>query len=756
VKACCEGEGAAPNLSFQASLALVGNPNSGKTTLFNALTGARQRTGNWPGVTVERKSGVLSIGGRKLPVVDLPGTYSLASPEPSADERVARQFVLSSGDTLLLDVVDATTLEKGLFLTLQLRELGLPVVVVLNMMDLAVRHGLHVDVGRLADELGVPVVPVSLRKQQGMDVLRQTVLDALGHAPAPMDVAYPDEVEQVIRHLEEQHGWSRKEAVRHLYTLDDEQARLWREQMDEARFHHAQALARRVCRDETSGSLTWSDRIDRWVLGRHTAIPVFLLAMYLLFLFSINFGGALIDVFDQGAQAILVDGARVWYQDIGLPEWLVTFLADGLGGGLQVVASFIPVIGALYIFLTLLEESGYMARAAFIMDRLMRNVGVSGKAFVPLIIGFGCNVPAVMATRTLDSERERLATLMMAPFMTCGARLTVFALFSVTFFPRQGTYIVFLLYLTGIVVAAFTAWLLHRTILKGGVDDLLLELPEYRVPLLRNVLLNTWMKLKGFAMGAGRLIVVVVMFINILNSLGTDGTFGHQNTRHSVLSTAAQAVTPVLSPMGIQDDNWPATVGILTGILAKEVVVGTLDALYTQLEADGEQEQETPFDLRKALAAAWATVPQNLAEAWDNLADPLGLRALDEGENVVAAAESQSVHVTTINRMQTYFDGRVGAFAYMLFILLYFPCASTVGAMVRESSGRWTALSVMWSTTMAYAISVSFYQLARLPAHPWQSLAWLAAMLALLGLAIGVLLKFGRNPSRIPVNIQFS
>jgi len=502
----------------------------------------------------------------------------------------------------------------------------------------------------------------------------------------------------------------------------------------EVRFEKATEMAKDVVKQQGKVSRTRSDKIDKWVLGSWTGIPIFLALMYLLFTFSINIGGALIDFFDQTAQAFFVDGLGAVLGSIGSPEWLTTLLASGIGGGIQVVATFIPIIGALFLFLTILEESGYMSRAAFVMDHLMRRLGISGKAFVPLIVGFGCNVPGIMATRTLDNMRERIITVLMSPFMSCGARLAVYALFAAAFFPVGGQNIVFLLYLIGILFAILTGLVMRKTLLKGEAEDFFMELPTYQVPSLRNVLLSTWNKLKGFVLGAGKIIIIVVALINIANSLGTDFSFGNDNSEKSVLSATAKAVTPIFKPMGITQDNWPATVGIITGVLAKEVVVGTLDALYSQIDKPvGESKQQSaPFSLSTSLAAALKTIPDNLGDALHSLSDPLGLSIVKDSQNKEIAAEAQGVDISTFGAMHKRFDGKIGAFAYLLFILLYFPCVAATGAMLRETGAGWTILGVSWSTGLAYSTSVIFYQLATFARHPLQSSLWTMGLLAVL------------------------
>lgn len=761
-KECCgPQEKRCPKSALPREIALLGNPNAGKTTLFNLLTGARQRTGNWPGVTVERKEGQCRLLNEDLHVVDLPGTYSLDFSDTSADEAVARKFVQQHPGYLYINIVDASTLERGLYLTLQLRELNVPMIVLLNMMDVAERRGMKVDVQALHERLGCPVIPVSLRNDKDLAPVHHAICHYIPScSTVHFDVPYHGSVEAAIQHIQSQaDGIDRADALFALQTCRLEKGihALHRqieadtnEDLDfllaDARFDLATRIARDAVHERGKISRTLSDKVDRWVLGSWTGVPIFLAMMYLLFLFSINLGGAFIDFFDLAVQTVAVDGVRHLLEGFA-PEWLITLLADGLGGGLQVVATFIPIIAALYLFLTLLEESGYMARAAFVMDQFMRKLGVSGKAFVPLIVGFGCNVPAIMASRTLDSQRERILTVLMAPFMSCGARLAVYALFAAAFFHSGGQNIVFLLYLTGIAFAILTGVIMRKTLLQGGADHFVMEMPTYQMPGLLNILINTWNKLKGFILGAGKLIVMVVMVINVVNSLGTDGSFGNQNTEKSVLSAAAKTVTPVFSPMGIQQDNWPATVGIVSGLLAKEVVVGTLDALYSQMGATPEATaaEETAFSLSGGLQAAFATIPANLGDALGNLGDPLGLGAIDE---------EQAVSSATFATMNQYFDGKVGAFAYLLFILMYFPCVAATGAMYREVGSRWTTLGVLWNTGLAYGAATLFYQLATFTRHPASSLVWSAIILAVFTLAVYAFHRAGSKDKQPPAGLQ--
>jgi ferrous iron transport protein B len=386
-----------------------------------------------------------------------------------------------------------------------------------------------------------------------------------------------------------------------------------------------------------------------------------------------------------------------------------------------------------------------MARAAFVMDRFMRMIGLPGKSFVPMIVGFGCNVPAIMATRTLENQRDRILTNLMNPFMSCGARLPVYALFAAAFFPVGGQNLVFGLYLLGIIVAVMTGLIMRHTLFKGESAPFIMELPTYHMPTLNGVFIRTWDRLKSFLFNAGKVIVPMVLVLNFLNAWGTDGSFGQENSNKSVLSEIGRSLTPAFKPMGIENDNWPATVGIFTGVLAKEAVVGTLDALYSQLGASEQDVSDKPeFDLKEALLAACLTVPENLRAVADNLLDPLGLN-IGTVDNIDTAADEQKVKTATFAAMQSSFDGQEGAFAYLLFILLYAPCVAATAAIYRETNLGWTVFVVFWTTGMAYMTATLFYQAITYSRHPEYSLAWMTGlMLAFSSVLIGLWLV-GRN-----------
>jgi len=757
------------------TVGVVGNPNCGKTTLFNALTGARQHVGNWPGVTVEKKTGEYSFENKIIELVDLPGTYSLEASDDqvSIDEKIARDFVASRAADLIINIVDAANIERNLYLTSQLTEMRVPMVLVLNMMDTVKRRGIKIDIDFLSRQLGCPVLPIIASRKEGIHALKKVINRSAVIKPVPTNkIVYADALESAIETISHElqttagrhHCDLRWLALRllegdtlageiagnNLLSLASESQRLIEaESGDEidilaadARYGFVNKLTRgAVCKvNEVSRHAT--EKIDNLVLSRFWGIPIFLFVMYAMFMFTINIGSAFVDFFEQMVGAFLVDGLSSMLTGQNWPQWLIILMSNGLGRGVQVVATFIPIVGFLFLFLSALEDSGYMARAAFVMDRLMRMIGLPGKSFVPMIVGFGCNVPAIMATRTLENQRDRILTNLMNPFMSCGARLPVYALFAAAFFPVGGQNLVFGLYLLGIAVAILTGLIMRHTLFKGESAPFILELPAYHFPTWQGVFLRTWDRLQAFLFNAGKVIVPMVLVLNFLNALGTDGSFGRENTNKSVLSEIGRSLTPVFEPMGISNDNWPATVGIFTGVLAKEAVVGTLNALYS--ESSGIASEKLAFDLTEALVNACQTVPENLSSVVNNLLDPLGLN-VGTVSDVTTAASEQGINSQTFIAMRQSFDGKTGAFAYLLFILLYAPCVAATAAIYRETNGGWTLFIVLWTTGLAYMTATIFYQTMTYQHHPYHSLAWITGLIFSFILIVFGLWLIGKN-----------
>ncbi|GLS89766.1 ferrous iron transport protein B [Psychromonas marina] len=750
------------------SIATIGNPNSGKTSLFNMLTGANQNVGNWSGVTVEKKTGYFNLeDNTEVRIIDLPGIYSLDSDADgsSLDERVAFDYIMQNSPDLIINVIDASCLERSLYLTAQLKELGLPVVAVINKMDIAAKKQLVISEKTLAKQLGCPVVTLSAHDKQSVIKLTEQLTGfAQQTLTSPLTLDYGSQLSPLIESStlllgqQTNHLENRALAIKLLegdvavlsrlsesdqVLILNKKAQLEADdafdidlQIADTRYTFIYQAVQQAVRTEGKLGRSITDKIDALVMNRFTGIPFFLFVMYLMFMFSINIGSAFIDFFDISAGAIFVDGSAQLLSAISAPDWLINVLAYGVGNGIQTVMTFIPVIACLYLFLALLESSGYLARAALVIDKAMQFIGLPGKSFVPMIVGFGCTVPAVMAARTLEKERERLLTVVMSPFMSCGARLPVYALFASAFFPDSGQNIVFLLYLIGIAVAVLTGFVLSRTLLPGKSENLFLELPDYELPTLRNILMKTWQKLKGFLFGAGQTIVIVVTLLNVVNSIGLDGSFGHQDSADSLLSKGAQIVTPVLSPLGVTQENWPATVGIVTGLFAKEAVVGTLNNLYSTQQAGDEAD----LTLLEKLNEAVATIPENLMGI--SVSDPLGLDVGDLAD-LEGVAEDQGVDLTIFKNIQDAFVTPEAAFAYLLFILLYAPCAAAMGAIVREVGGQWAKFIAIWTTAVAYIVSVSYYQIATFSIQPNSHMLYVAASLLIVAIVIYLLRRRG-------------
>ncbi|WP_192456655.1 Fe(2+) transporter permease subunit FeoB [Musicola keenii] len=771
-------------MATQPVICVVGNPNCGKTTLFNVLTGGKQTVGNWPGVTVEKKVGTYRYQQQQVMLVDLPGVYSLnPSSESSEDERVARDYILSGEANLVLNIVDASNLERNLYLTSQLLDMKVPMVVAVNMMDIAAARKLEIDIAGLQQRLGCPVIPITASQKKGIDALKQQCQDAVAQPSKPtVDVPYDPPLHEaalaIAAQLAQTPGISnpywlavqllegdasvRPAAPPAALQFADEQVRRlvadYDDELDiflaDGRYQFVGSIAREVIVRRGEASATLTDKIDRIVLHRFLGIPIFLLVMYLMFVFTINVGSAFIDFFDKLFGTLFVDGLGELLLAINTPEWLKTLLADGVGGGIQTVFTFIPVIGCLYLFLSWLEDSGYMARAAFVMDRFMRSIGLPGKAFVPLIVGFGCNVPAVMATRTMEKHNDRVVTVMMAPFMSCGARLPVYVLFATALFVDGGQNLVFALYLIGILAAIVTGFLLKNTALKGDVSAFVMEIPPYHLPSLQSVLIRTWDRLKGFILRAGRLIVVVVTVLGFLNSMGTDGSFGNQNTQKSVLSAIGQSIVPMFKPMGVREDNWPAAVGVFTGIFAKEAVVGTLDSLYGAMASrqdGGAQHEEKTFSLTDGVMGALATIPENLGKLSEAVLNPLGLNVGDLSDTE-AVAKDNKFTVTSLTMIEHMFDGQLGAFSYLLMVLLYIPCVAAVSAIWREVGTAWTLFCAVWTIQVGYGAATLVYQVGTFGQHPLYSLCAITGVAVMWGVTVLLLRRHGLLRQQMLVN----
>lgn len=733
------------NNKSHLTVALVGNPNCGKTTLFNALTGSRQRIGNWPGVTVERKSGLFTHQQQTVEVIDLPGTYSLNVMHASSalDEQIACEVILKREADVVVNILDASNLERHLYLTLQLLDMQVPLIVAVNMMDVARHQGLRILVDVLQQALGCTVVPIEADKKRGVQALKEHIIHHAADAIPPVPTLdLPPVLRDAIADispkrwlavclleedasaqqladtvtLEKTHAWQKK-----VNALLNEDADIL---LADARYRWIQTVLQRCLQRATAAKTSWTTRIDNIVLNRLLGVPIFLLVMYGMFFFAINIGGAFQDFFDLGSRTVFVEGVAYGLTQLHCPIGLIALLANGIGQGINTTITFIPVIGALFLFLALLEDSGYMARAAFVVDRLMRALGLPGKSFVPMIIGFGCNVPAVMAARTLENKRDRILTVMMSPFMSCGARLAIYAVFTAAFFPVGGQNVVFILYLTGIVMAMLTGLLLRKTVLKGDPAPLAMELPPYHLPHFKTLGLHAWQRLQGFVLRAGKLIIPICILIGAFSAININGTLNADGDVNSLLSMLGRLITPIFAPMGIHQDNWPATVGLLTGVLAKEVVVGTLNALYSQLGHLAVLQPDT-FSLGAGLHAALASIPVNLADLSHSLGNP-----------ILAQAPVHALTQGVYGLMYQRFDGQIGAIAYLLFVLLYFPCVSTTAAMWREVGRGWTLFSMLWTTGIAYSVAVGFYQLATLASHPLSSSLWAIGVMALLLITI--------------------
>lgn len=664
-------------------IALLGNPNSGKTTLFNQLTGSKQHVGNFPGVTVEKKEGAIR-GQRNLTLVDLPGIYSL-SPY-TAEEVVTRDFLLAEKPEAVINIVDATNIERNLYLTLQLMEVGVPVVVALNMMDEVRANGDSIDVQKLSRNLGIPIVPISAAKNEGCDELVQRTIEVAHQKERPrgLDLCQGEVHRAVhsIAHIIEEELKATGLPARYAATkvvegdpitlsklnLSESQQGIVQKIVTEMEHNlgtdREAALAdmrydfiAKACKDAVkkngnSREMQRSIRIDNVLTNKYLGIPIFLAVMLLVFYLTFNvIGQPLSDLLSTGIDWVtgLLDRALT---NTGINEAVHSLLIDGVCMGVGSVLSFLPTIVTLFFFLSILEDSGYMARVAFVMDKLLRKIGLSGRSFVPMLIGFGCSVPAIMATRTLASQRDRRMTILLTPFMSCSAKLPIYATFTAAFFPDKAPLVLILLYAGGMVVGILYGLLLKSTLFRGNPVPFVMELPAYRMPSAKSVLIHMWEKAKDFLVKAFTIIFVASIVIWVLQSFDSRLMMVEDGSR-SMLAGIGRFIAPIFKPLGFGE--WIPATALLTGLSAKEAVVSTLAVLTNVSDV--------------------SLLPSVLADTFTPLA----------------------------------------AASFLTFTLLYMPCFAAVAAVKRELGGAKYAVAAMAAQcAVAWIIACLVYQIGRL------------------------------------------
>lgn len=642
-------------------VAFVGNPNCGKTTLFNAYTGAKHKVGNWAGVTVEKKEGTIRHDGNKITLVDLPGIYSL-SPY-SMEEILTREYILNYEPDVVVNIVDVSNLERNLFLTLQLIELGKPVIIALNMMDIMESKGYYVDVDLLSKELGVPVIPVSATRKKGLTKLLHQIIKTTKSKEEyyPIRVNYGDEIENHIEELSkliaESHPLN-DDVIRwlsiKLLEKDSEiikkikvpyyQVENYGELIGKIKYDYITCFINRVLQFEQEEE-TFSDKVDHVITNNFLGIPIFLLTMVLVFGFTFTVGNYFAGIFEE-LLLFFSDTIHNFLISINVTQWVIALIVDGVIGGVGGILIFLPNIACLFIAISILEDSGYMARVALLMDKFMCRIGLNGKAFIPMILGFGCSVPAIMTARTLENEKDRLITMMITPFMSCSAKMPIYVLFSGIFFPGYEVLVSFSLYLLGVVIAIIAA-LVFKTTLKKTATSLIMELPQYKAPSIKTIAIFVWEKVKNYIIKAGTVIFlasVILWFILEFN------TTGKVEMTESFGASIGKMIAPIFSPLGF--GNWEAALSIIAGVMGKEIVVSSMSVIYGVSE------------------------------------NGLGPALITSGFNMVSA------------------------YAFMAFCLLYTPCVATIGIIKKETnSWKWTFFSFFYQFAVAWVVGMFIYQI---------------------------------------------
>ena len=748
----------------QLRIALAGNPNSGKTTLFNKLTGSNQFVGNWPGVTVEKKEGRLIVD-KNVILTDLPGIYSL-SPY-TLEEVVARNYLIEEKPDAILNIVDATNLERNLYLTTQLTELGIPVVIALNMMDLVRKAGDSINVKELSRQLGCRIVEISALKGDGVQDAARAAIEAAKNGKTIPQHSFSGPVEHALAHIEEvtvhnlpeeQQRWyaikifERDEKVlKQLNVPEDVRAHIEqdiqaaeKELDDDAesiitneRYVYISQMLKGIYKKKGKGELSISDKIDRIVTNRVLALPIFVVVMFLVYALSmgksIADGGISIGTFltdwtnDVIGGAVLTDGSRALLESWGVAPWLVGLISDGILAGVGAVLGFVPQMLVLFLMLCLLEDCGYMARIAFIMDRIFRRFGLSGKSFIPMLVGTGCGIPGVMASRTIENERDRRMTIMTTTFMPCGAKMPIVGLIAGALFGGS-TWVATSAYFIGIAAIVISGIMLKKTkMFAGDPAPFVMELPPYHVPAWGNVLRGTWERGWSFIKRAGTVIVVSSIVIWFLTSFGSvNGKFGMVDELYEdkslvtdeYVTTVAdrmhipedevepQPVSIVFKPLGFGD--WKPTAATVTGLVAKEEVVANFGIMYAYDDKDGEEELE-----------------ENGNQIWNRVAEDF---------NTISGGH-----------------GRLAAYAFMIFNLLCAPCFAAIGAIKREmNSAKWTWFAIGYQCCFAWVIAFIVWQLGRAFAGAVNAVGLVFA-LAALALLLWQLFKPYKEAQRLTV-----
>ena len=668
-------EQGAKNVKKHINVACVGNPNCGKTTLFNALTGAKLKVANWPGVTVEKVEGQTSYEGTDITLVDTPGIYSLTC--YTIEEKVTRNCVMDDDIDVIINVVDASSLERNLYLTMQLLEMGKPVVLALNMMDIVKERGMEIDLHRLPEMLGhIPVVPVSAAKRTGLDILLHAVIHHFEEGMDEFILEYPEEIESKINKLEAlmqdkypSHSSVRWHAIKlvendedvmkeHPVQIDHIVDRSYEKDIIQCKYTYIEKVVKETLFHKNKKAAS-TDKVDKLLTHPIWGIPIFLLIMVLVFFLTFTVGDAVKGVFETALDWVSQSMLSL-LQAINVSDWLQSLIVDGIIAGVGGILTFIPNIFILFLALAILEDSGYMARVAYVMDNVMGKVGLSGRAFLPMILGFGCTVPAIMATRALETEHDRRKTMMVTPFMSCSARLPIYVLFSEMFFEKYASLAAFSMYAIGMVVAIISAMVINK-LEKGRINDsLLIELPEYKRPNGRTIWIYVWNKLKDYLTKAGTTIFIASIVIWFVLNFGVAGMV--EDPANSFGAMIGKLLVPVLAPAGL--GMWQIGVALISGISAKEVVVSSFSVLFGVSNANS--------------AAGMETIIAN-------------------------------VHAVNPD------FGPLNAYCLMLFCLLYIPCAATVGTIKKESHSWAFTLKVMaFELVVAWLVATIVFQVGSL------------------------------------------
>lgn len=716
-------------------VAIIGRPNSGKTTIFNALTNSNSSVGNWSGTTTIKKEEYTNNFNNKIKIIDLPGCHSIISlEEMCVDEKITSNFIINNNLDYIINVINVFYLKEELYLTIQLFEqLNLPIIIITNYINLN-KNLLNLKLNNLSRIFSCPIIPFINNEKKNILILKKRLFKNLIENNN-FKIKHSKNINFIcMKNVYKMFNLFKNNNAKSIFIRTLEGDFLLRKYLKcininvknirkNIEKHNKESLDIKIAKKRQINikyiinkinPIFNENKIDNSIIDKITinkilGIPFFLIVMYFMFTLSISFGGVFQEFFDLISKAMFIESIDKILNFFNLSNLFVKYTFNGIGIGMNIILNFIPSLMFMFIFLSFLELSGYMSRAAFIVDKLMKTVGLPGKSLIPIIVGFGCNVPAILSARTLESQKERILTIMMTPFISCNARFAIYIAFITIFLPNNGQNIIFLLYLIGIFISIITCLILKESLYKKNTSKLIIELPKYVVPKLNLIFKNSFYKLKKFISKAIKIIVPLSIILSLMNNLES----GKYST--TIIENLGKKVVIIFNPIGIEEENWAAAISLIAGILSKEIIIGSLNNLYLQ---NYKNNNEKNISIKETIYIAFYSIYKNIVNIFTSIFN-------------IKKSNTYEISNTSknINNISSNFQNRNSVISYLLFILLYSPCVSVIIAISKELDKKWATFSLLWSIYIAYFVSILYYQITNFINHKIYSFLWISFLL---------------------------